>query len=103
MREHIEQFTELGASVVAIAPHTVEEIAEFVGRHPSPFPIVADPEHGVFDSYDVGNRMASLGQRPALFVIDGGGTVRFDSIGTQQWQIPTIDQTLAVVREINGR
>jgi hypothetical protein len=41
--------------------------------------------------------MMSLGQRPALFVVDGEGVVRFDSIGTQQWQIPTNDNVLKVL------
>jgi hypothetical protein len=39
----------------------------------------------------------SLGQRPAVFVIDTGGIVRFDSIGTQQWQIPSDAAVLEVV------
>jgi len=30
-------------------------------------------------------------------VIDREGIVRFDSIGTQQWQIPSDDTVLAVV------
>jgi len=38
-------------------------------------------------------------ERPAVFVIDGNGIVRFDSIGTQQWQIATNDTVLAVVEE----
>ena len=39
----------------------------------------------------------SLGQRPALFVIDRDGIVRFDTVGTQQWQIPTNQQVLRVL------
>jgi hypothetical protein len=39
----------------------------------------------------------SLGQRPALFVIDQDGIVRFDTVGTQQWQIPTNQQVLQVL------
>jgi hypothetical protein len=42
----------------------------------------------------------SLGQRPALFVVDREGVVRFDSIGTQQWQIPSNDNVLAVVASL---
>jgi hypothetical protein len=44
--------------------------------------------------------MMSLGQRPAMFVVDRGGTVRFDSIGTQQWEIPSNDTVLAVLASI---
>jgi peroxiredoxin len=65
-----------------------------------PFPLLADNEHAVFDAYDVANKLLSLGQRPALFVIDPSGTVRFDSIGTRQWQIPTNDNVLAVLSSL---
>jgi hypothetical protein len=42
----------------------------------------------------------SLGQRPAVFVVDRDGTVRFDSIGTQQWEIPTNDAVLEVLASL---
>jgi hypothetical protein len=46
------------------------------------------------------NKLVSLGQRPAVFVVDRNGIVRFDSIGTQQWQIPTNDNVLAVLSSL---
>ena len=83
--------------MVVVAPDTPEGVARFVRDDDPPFPILADVEHTVFDAYDVINKFSSLGQRPAVFVIDQGGVVRFDSIGTQQWQIPSNDNVLAVV------
>lgn len=65
-----------------------------------PYAILSDSEHAVFDAYDVANRAMSLGQRPALFVIDRAGTVRFDTVGTQQWQIPTNEQVLTVLNAL---
>jgi hypothetical protein len=47
-------------------------------------------------------RAMSLGQRPALFVIDRSGVVRFDTVGTQQWQIPTNQQVLKVLGSLTG-
>jgi hypothetical protein len=44
--------------------------------------------------------LASLGQRPAVFVVDQTGAVRFDSIGTQQWQIPSNDNVLLVLSSL---
>ena len=96
MREDIDRFTGAGATVVAVAPDTPEGVARFVRDRDYPFPLLADTDHTVFDAYDVINRLASLGQRPAVFVIDRSGTVRFDSIGTQQWQIPSNDSVLAL-------
>jgi peroxiredoxin len=100
LRDDIERFTAAGARVVAIAPDTAEGVARFVRDNSYPFPLLADADHAVFDAYDVVSRMMSLGQRPAMFVVDGGGTVRFDSIGTQQWEIPSNDTVLAVLASI---
>jgi peroxiredoxin len=97
LRDDIERFNQAGARVVAIAPHTPDEVAKFVRDKDYPFSLLPDPDHTVFDAYDVVSTMMSLGQRPALFVIDRDGTVRFDSIGTQQWQIPSNDNVLAVI------
>ncbi len=66
-----------------------------------PYAIVSDADHTVFDAYDVASRALSLGQRPALFVIDREGIVRFDAVGTQQWQIPTNQQVLAVLAALS--
>ena len=83
--------------MVAIAPDTLDGVEKFVRGNEYPFALLADVDHAVFDGYDVVSTMMSLGQRPALFVVDGDGVVRFDSIGTQQWQIPTNDNVLKVL------
>jgi peroxiredoxin Q/BCP len=100
LRDEIDRFTQAGARVVTVAPDSREGVAKFVRDNDYPFPLLADTDHAVFDAYDVANKMASLGQRPALFVIDRGGVVRFDSVGTQQWQIPTNDNVLTVVEQL---
>jgi thioredoxin-dependent peroxiredoxin len=97
LRDDHAKFTEAGATVVAIAPEPIAAVERYVSRHPVPYAILSDADHAVFDAYDVASRAMSLGQRPALFVIDRDGIVRFDSVGTQQWQIPTNQQVLAVL------
>jgi peroxiredoxin len=100
LRDDIERFTATGARVVAIAPDTADGVAKFVQGNGYPFLLLADADHVVFDAYDVLSTMMSLGQRPALFVVDNEGVVRFDSIGTQQWQIPSNDNVLAVLASL---
>jgi peroxiredoxin len=100
LRDDISRFTDLGSQVVAIAPDTADGVARFVRDRPFPFLLLADIDHAVFDAYDVVSTMASLGQRPALFVVDRDGTVRFDSIGSQQWQIPSNDTVLKVLASL---
>jgi peroxiredoxin len=100
LRDDIDRFRRAGAQVVAIAPDDADGVARFVRDNNYPFPLLADPDHRVFDAYDVLNKLVSLGQRPAVFVVDRDGIVRFDSIGTQQWQIPTNDNVLAVLSSL---
>ena len=89
MREDIDRFTEAGARVVAIAPDTLDGVEKFVRGNEYPFALLADVDHAVFDGYDVVSTMMSLGQRPAVFIVGRDGVVHYDSVGTQQWQIPT--------------
>ena len=102
MRDDHAQFTEAGASVVAVAPESTAAVERYVSEHPVPYPILSDADHTVFDAYDVASRAMSLGQRPALFVIDRHGVVRFDSVGTQQWQIPGNQQVLRLLARLSG-
>ena len=94
------QLLAAGLRVVGVSPQDVASHARFKSQHALPFPLLADTEHAVFDAYDVISTMMSLGQRPALFVVDRDGTVRFDSIGTQQWQIPSNDTVLALAASL---
>ena len=100
MRADHDEFVAAGASVIAIAPDSTETIARFTKQHPSPFPIVSDADHATFDAYDVASRALSLGQRPAVFVVDAQGIVRFDAIGTQQWQIADNDTVLKLLASL---
>jgi peroxiredoxin len=97
LRDDIGRFQAKSAQVVAVAPGGAEGVRRFVADQPYPFPMLADTEHGVFDAYDVVSRIMSLGQRPAVFVIGSDGVVRFDSIGAQQWQIPSDDVVLSTI------
>jgi thioredoxin-dependent peroxiredoxin len=100
LRDDHDQFVAAGASVIAVAPESVASIERFAKQHPVPFPIVSDAEHRVFDEYDVASRALSLGQRPAVFVIDRAGVVRFDAIGTQQWQIADNKTVLEILASL---
>ena len=100
MRDDYERFTGLGAEVIAISAERAGAAEAYLRSHPLPYPVAVDADHTTFDAYDVTSRMLSLGQRPGLFVIDADGVVRFDSIGTQQWQIPPDEQVLEILRSL---
>ena len=95
MRDRYSEFTERGAEIVAIAPDTVDAARAFFERESLPFTCLPDPDREVFRMYDVKSAMISLGQRPGLFIVDKDGIVRFAHLGFQQWEIPSVDDTLA--------
>jgi len=94
LRDRYSEFQERGAEVIAIAPDTVENARRYFEQNEIPFPCLPDPDRTVFRQYDVRSAMVSLGQRPGLFVIDKEGLVRYAYLGWQQWEIPSVDETL---------
>ena len=94
MRDRYGEFEERGAQVIAIAPDTVENAKNYFHLHKLPFTCLPDPDRAVYRLYDVKSAMISLGQRPGLFVIDKEGIVRYAHLGWQQWEIPSVDETL---------
>ena len=100
MRDDYERFTALGAEVLAISAESPERSEAYLRSHPLPYPTLVDADHEVFDAYDVTSRMMSLGQRPALFVLDADGIVRFEEVGAQQYNIPRNDTVLEVLESL---
>ena len=94
MRDRYEEFEKRGAQVLAIAPDTLENARNFFRSHDIPFPCLPDDDRTVFRRYDVKSAMISLGQRPGLFIIDKERAVRYAYLGWQQWEIPSVDETL---------
>jgi peroxiredoxin Q/BCP len=101
LRDRYGEFQERGAQVIAIAPDSVENARRYFGMHEIPFPALGDPDRRVFRMYDVKSALVSLGQRPGLFIVDAEGVVRFAHLGFQQWEIPSIDDTLGQLDALN--
>jgi peroxiredoxin len=94
LRDRYEEFQVSGAEVLAIAPHSPDNARDYFQANEIPFPCLPDPDREVFRLYDVKSAMVSLGQRPGLFIMDKDGVVRYAHLGWQQWEIPSVDETL---------
>ena len=100
MTEQYKSFRVIGAEVLAVVHEALDVASGYFQKNHVPFPYLVDSEHRVYDLYGVESKLFSLGQRPALFVIDRGGVIRYAHVGTQQWQIPEIQRVLEVCRNI---
>jgi peroxiredoxin len=101
LREAHPELSKNGAQIVAIAPDTVANLAKHLKTNTYPYSVVADTDGSVFDAYDVTSRMISLGQQPALFIVDTAGTVRFDAIGAQQWDLISPKDLAAELKKLS--
>lgn len=99
MRDNIAEFEKRDAQLLAIAPDSLEQAQSYFERNEIPFPCLADPEREVYRQYDVKSALVSMGQRPGLFIVDGEGVVRYAYLGWQQWEIPSVEETL---RQLDG-
>jgi peroxiredoxin len=103
LRDDYRLFRERGAEVIGIGPHDLSEVETLVQSMALPFPVAADADRAVFAMYDVQSRALSLGQRPALYVVDRQGIVRWAHLGWQQWDLPTNAEVLAVLERLEAK
>jgi peroxiredoxin len=97
LRDDFAEFERRNAAIVALAPHNLEDTRETAEELLLPFPLLADETRSVFSTYDVQSKIWSMGQRPAVFLIDPLGMVRWGYRGTQQWDIPENADVLAAL------
>jgi thioredoxin-dependent peroxiredoxin len=80
-RDALPEFEALDAVVLGVSPDPVKSHAKFRDKYALPFPLLADPEHGVLEAYGVWQEKSMYGKKymgvqRSTFVIDGQGKVR---------------------------
>ena len=61
--------------LLGISPQDVDSHEKFATKHNFPFPLLADTDKAVTNSYGVGAPV--IGVRRSVFVVDGAGIVRY--------------------------
>jgi peroxiredoxin len=98
------EIEKLGASLLFIAAEKragMFKPERFFTKHPAPFPFLLDEDRAVTKAYGVHNPLALDAihiAKPATFVVDRGGFVRFIYVGANQLDRAPIEQLLEAVR-----
>jgi peroxiredoxin Q/BCP len=74
----LESFTGFGAAVWAISPQVLASHEQFARKYRLAFPLLAD--EGLAVSRQYGITLGGAGLRRSVFVIDGGGIVRWKHV-----------------------
>ncbi len=90
MRDKVAEFEKRNVQLLAIDPHEshrVRHMLRDVGTKPDEvlYPVLADPANAVSATYGVAFQMGihtEWSNRPATFVIDKAGVIRYEKRGT---------------------
>lgn len=105
LRDHHQAFGRRGAEIVAISSEDRAQAAQIKREEALPFPILSDPEHRVIDAYGVFHDDEPKGRpiaRPATFVLDAVGAIRYRYVGENPSDRPSPDEILAAVPATGG-
>ena len=98
--EHLPELEQRGARVAAVVAQRSASAARDLKDDPYPFPVLADQDRTVVRDYGVYVRanFESINiARPANFVIDAKGVLRFIHIASVQFEFASWDDILATL------
>jgi thioredoxin-dependent peroxiredoxin len=80
VRDHRADYAKIGATVLGISPDPVKKVKKFHEKYDLNFPLLADEDHAVAESYEVWVTKSLygreyLGNERTTFIIDPGGKV----------------------------
>jgi thioredoxin-dependent peroxiredoxin len=81
VRDHRADYERLGAVVLGVSPDTVKAIAKFDDKFGLRFPLLADSDHAVAESYGVWVQKSMygrtyMGNERSTFIIDDDGKIK---------------------------
>jgi peroxiredoxin len=102
MKQDYKEFKSRNATIVVVAPHAAEKVAEYWKKEELPMIGVPDEDGKLADLYGQEWKLLKLGRMPALFVIDQKGTLKFAQYGTSMADIPKNGEMLKVLDGVSG-
>ena len=102
MRQDYDQFIERDTAVLVIGPENAKKFAYFFSENDLPFPGLPDPKHSVLKLYGQEVKIFKFGRMPAQALVDKQGILRYIHYGKSMSDIPTDQEILAIIDEING-
>jgi len=94
VQAHSDDFAKYHGTPIGIAGQWPRELRGFAKRNGITFPLLVDKDRSVIKSYGVYHWLSFEAYniaRPATFIIDKFGTIRYMYIGTHQFDL--VDQT----------
>jgi len=94
LQPQYQAFQEAGAEVVAVAVASDAVVEAWKQSAGAVYPVLADPNHLVAESYNVYDLLGNSVAAPAAFVIQGDGQIVWAYIGRNASDLPDVQTIL---------
>lgn len=101
LRDEYEKFTSRGVEIIAVGPNALPTFRQYWKNERIPFIGLPDPDRLVARRYRQEVNLFKLGRMPLNCVIDSEGYVRFAHYGNSMSDIPSNEELLDVIDELN--
>jgi len=102
LRHDHPEFVARDVAVVVVGPENAQGFADYWQKEKLPFIGLPDPKASVLKLYGQEVNIFKLGRMPAQVLIDKEGIARFVHYGHDMSDIPSNQEILALVDEINN-
>ena len=101
LRDEYDRFKCRGADILAVGPNPPAVFAQYWRNEKIPFVGLPDPEHRVALQYRQEVNLFKLGRMPLSCIVDAKGYIRFAHYGASMKDIPSNEELLQVIDELN--
>ena len=101
LRQNYLEFVAREAEIVVVGPEDERTFARYWEKEALPYVGLPDPEHRVANLYGQQVKLLKLGRMPALLVIDKIGQIQYRHYANSMRDIPSNDQILALLDQLN--
>jgi peroxiredoxin len=101
LRQGYPEFVFRDAEIVVVGPEDREAFATYWQDEHMPFVGLPDPKHTVLKLYGQQVNLFKLGRMPAQVIVDKSGQARYVHYGHSMSDIPSNEELLALLDEIN--
>ena len=102
LRQDHEQFVEQDVVILVVGPENAKKFKSYFSEHDLPYAGLPDPKHGVLKRYGQEIKLFKFGRMPAQVLVDKEGVARLVHYGDSMSDIPTTQEILALVEEIDA-
>jgi peroxiredoxin Q/BCP len=102
LRDAYQTFRRHKAEILAVGPNVPATFRQYWRKEQIPFIGLPDPDHSVARRYRQEVNLFKLGRMPLNCVIDSKGYVRFAHYGQSMSDIPSNEELLHVIDELNA-